>query len=134
MRAVLFGAVAVVNAWSGAEQFERWSHFKDYGVPGTVTDPLNRAAIADGTCRLLGHKFDGYKFWHHSSSVDAVIDALNNTGSTSQPSYFVLDANRALSGPCTSTSTSKDDQEKFTLEGLTGGIQNWYHALCAPEN
>ena len=88
--------------FTDAGRFERWSHFKDVGIPNTLTDQLNRAAIADGTCRLVtGLEFSGFRFWHHTQNVLAVLTALNNTPSTQSPSQFTLQAGSALAVACT---------------------------------
>ena len=72
--------------FSDAEIFERLSHFKDAGVPGTVNDIVNQAMIADGTCRLfLEH--NGYEFWHSRQAVIEVINAIKNLPDTSHPSH-----------------------------------------------
>merc|ERR1712166_675248 len=68
--------IAAARVFSDPAIFERVSHFKDVGVPNTLKDPFNRAAIADGSCRAVASSpsaIDGYFYWHYPERVDAVI-------------------------------------------------------------
>jgi len=87
---MLFCILATVS-FPDSARFERWSHFKDYGLPGTVGDSFNQVAIADGSCRLLEPPIllDGYAFWNEPQRVKSVLNALNATPTTGKPSYFV---------------------------------------------
>ena len=119
-------------AVSNSARFERWSHFKDHGVPGTLHDPLNQAAIADGSCRMLGPEvqLDGYALWHEPERVGAVIAALADAPATDRPSYFVRWMQEALLIPCSRPAIASP--ANFSTAALASGLQNWYHALCAP--
>jgi len=118
--------------FTDSAKFERWSHFKDYGVPAVMgKDALNSAAIADGTCRLTQQMFDGFFFWHYPRRVERVLQALKDAPPTSKPSFFVLSAEHALLDAC----SDKNDEAvrpEYTLDSLAGSVQNWYHALAAP--
>lgn len=127
------------SGFPGAAQFERWSHFKYVGLPAVGADPLGRAAIADATCRMLSTNFAGYKFWRSPKRADAVVDALESvpldaTGALAWPSNFTLSAARALAGPCYADDGNFDESTigNFSTAALSGAVQNWYHALCAP--
>ena len=91
-------------AFTDAERFERWSHFKDVGLPAVVPahDTLDEAAIADGTCRLLaGASYGGDHFFLQPTRVQRVLDALGNaTPPTAGPSRFTLRASDALAQGC----------------------------------
>jgi len=104
---------------------------EDYGVPAVFgKDALNSAAIADGTCRLLGKDFDGFHFWHYPDRANRVLLALKDAPPTSNPSHFVLSIEQDLIDSCMYyEAPSKPD---FELSSLTGSVQNWYHALTAP--
>eukprot|EP00164_Ancoracysta_twista_P009471 GFYU01014024.1.p1 GENE.GFYU01014024.1~~GFYU01014024.1.p1 ORF type:complete len:273 (-),score=56.05 GFYU01014024.1:37-855(-) len=145
-----------------ASIFERLSHFKDYGIPGTVNDPVNQAAIADGTCRVLGvaSQHDGYSFWKNPARVKVVLDALKDTPGTDQPSHFTLHALRDVRAACLQdqdtlpkseftytcrqpsstnvfgfrmTSSSSSDERQFDVPTVAQSLQNWYRALCDKE-
>ena len=133
-RLALFTLLATAASFSDSGRFERWSHFKDYGVPGTLRDPLNRAAIADGSCRLLTPpvELDGFALWWEPARVGNVIAALAAAPATDRPSYFERAANEALLIPCSTPARSVP--ANFTVAGRAAGIQNWFHALCAPES
>ena len=121
--------------------FERLQHFKDIGVPATLQDPIARAAIADGTCRLVvapgsgPFPLDGYAFWHHNPErVNAVLKALAELPSTSQPSKFVRAARKQLPNACffgLRTETSKLDL--YQPAALAKTLSNWHRALCDPQ-
>jgi len=122
-------------ATSDSACFERWSHFKDYGIPGTVSDPLNQAAIADGTCRLLGPdnlKLDGSAMWNEPARVKGVLAALGNAPKTDRPSYFVRATRESLAIPCSTPHPNVENN--FDVKSVAASLQNWYHALCAPED
>merc|ERR1711865_162448 len=87
------------SAFSDSGRFERWSHFKDYGVPGTVDDPVNKAAIADGTCRMVTQQH-GYLFWYDADHTQAVLDTLAAAPTTDGPSHFTLETSKALQEVC----------------------------------
>ena len=114
-------------------RFERWSHFKDHGIPGTLHDALNQAAIADGTCRLLDPPvaLDGYALWREPMRVASVLAALAGAPATDRPSYFVRATTEMLLIPCSTPKPSAPTN--FSTMAKTAGLQNWYHALCAPE-
>lgn len=112
--------------------FERLSHFKDYGVPGTVNDPFNRAAIADGSCRML-NQTGPFEFFHHNQDrVTAVITALAALPATDRPSLFTLSARTALPSACASRTTGFNDLNFYDMHVVAGSVQNWYEALCVP--
>jgi len=137
MRATLvLSAVACTSAYfSDSARFERWSHFKEYGIPGTVHDALNQAAIADGTCRMLDPpiELDGYALWTEPLRVASVIAALADAPPTDRPSYFVRATTERLLLPC-STPKPFSPTTNFTVAARASGLQNWYHAICAPES
>ena len=114
-------------------RFERWSHFKDYGIPGTTSDPLNQAAIADGSCRMLEPPvaLDGYAFWRSPTRVAKVLSALAAAPPTDKPSYFVRSTTERLLIPCSSPASLVPSN--FTVAATAASMQNWYHAVCAPE-
>jgi len=117
-------------AFSDSGRFERWSHFKDYGVPGTVHDPVNKAAIADGVCRMLTQQH-GYTFWHDAVHTQAVLDTLAAAPATDGPSHFTLETSKALRGVC-SQESSNLQRPDYDIASVASSLQNWYHALCAP--
>ena len=82
---------AVLFAFRAAV-FERLSHFKDHGIPGTngttMIDRFNRAAIADGSCRMVGVDGDSGMFFEHPNRSAAVIAALGALPDTGEPSLF----------------------------------------------
>ena len=131
--ATAFAAESTVDLFSDSARFERWSHFKDYGIPGTVDDPFNQAAIADGSCRLVepAINLDGSALFHEPARVKAVLAALKDAPATDQPSYFVSATKEALRIPCSTPAPSVTP--KVAVTTIAAGMQNWYHALCAPE-
>lgn len=122
-----------VDLFSDSARFERWSHFKDYGIPGTVDDVFNQAAIADGSCRLVepAIELDGSALFHEPTRVKAVLAALKAAPATDRPSYFVRATKEALRIPCSTPAPSVTP--KVAVSAIAAGMQNWYHALCAPE-
>jgi len=133
------------NAWSDSGVFERLSHFKDYGVKGTANDPVNKAAIADGSCRLVGFEANGNAFWGNPAAVDAVIAALKALPDTSGPSHFTLQALKRMPQACAAAAQLPSQQkygcranpathhQRFNFTVIQASLQNWYHALCDVE-
>ena len=94
------------TVWSGSAVFERLQHFKDCGVPGTVDDPFNQYAIAEGSCRAVGFHGCGGAFMKHPDRVTAVIEAIKALPSSDTPSHMVLTAlDGDLLAACNSEST-----------------------------
>lgn len=115
-------------------KFERWQHFKDYGVQAVYgRDALNSAAIADGACRMTGKDFDSFFFWHFPARVQRVLQALKEAPSTSKPSNFVLKTTKSLEEACKAQPEDKAvANTSFSIKSTAASLQNWYHALCAP--
>jgi hypothetical protein len=140
----IIGSVAD-SVFSEPAIFERLSHFVDYGVPGTIHDPLNQAMIADASCRAAtSDNYDGYAFYHDSNRVHNVIKALSNLPSTSLPSHFTIATHSALPKVCSlqssedvDTRQSSDDTSMkyqcsiLPLQSLASSMDNWHRALCA---
>ena len=126
-------------AFTDAEIFERLSHFKDVGIPGTASDPVNQAMIVDGTCRLFIEQ-DGYVFWHNRDAVTDVITAITDLPSTTHPSNLVLTAHEVLPSVCNKTLRTKHAQNygcrsgAYDLNVMANSMNNWQRALCAPES
>ena len=117
--------------------FERLSHFKDAGVPGTSgptpTDAFNRAAIADGSCRMVGTEGDVALAFLHPRRADAVVAALAALPSTSQPSLFTRTAVSSLPDTCRGPPGNETvGLESFGVTAVAGSLQNWFRALCDP--
>jgi len=133
---LLLGAVLVdasseeSPAFTDSGRFERWSHFKDYGVPGTLHDPVNKAAIADGICRMVTQQH-GYAFWYDATHTQAVLDTLAAAPATDAPSHFTMETSKALQDVC-SQGSSHLQRPDYDLASVASSLQNWYHALCAP--
>ena len=126
-------------AFTDAERFERWSHFKDVGLPAVVPahDTLDEAAIADGTCRLLaGARYGGDHVFLQPTRVQRVLDALGNaTPPTAGPSRFTLTARDALAHGCADVSmpaAAPLTWSDFSVAALGAALSDWYRALCAP--
>lgn len=130
------------DLFEGGAIFERLQHFKDYGVPGTVDDPVNQAAIADGTCRVLGYLHNGYHFWKNPTQTKETIKALAALPGTDSPSLFVLTAINDLAETCKVPESESFDNSygingtkfSYDFDVVTGSMQNWHRALCAPED
>ena len=133
---ISLASLTFCSCYSRSAQFERWSHFKDHGLPNVSNDPFNQAAIADGTCRMLDPHLPipGDAFWKSPSSVSSVLSALKSAPDTGKPSYFVSSANEMLLGPCANrTATSRASPSwNFTISEVANGMFNWHRALCAP--
>ena len=120
------------GCFSNSAQFERWSHFKDYGLPGVKHDPLNQAAIADGSCRLVEPplELDGDSFWTQRARVSAVLAALAEAPPTDKPSHFVRATNALLRRPCSTPFPALPPT--FTLREPPTSLHHPYHPLCSP--
>ena len=133
------GAATARAGFTDAEIFERLSHFKDVGIPGTVSDPVSQAMIVDGTCRLFIEQ-DGYVFWHNRDAVLKVVQAITNLPSTSHPSNLVLTAHELLPKVCNTTMNAKPTENyscrsgSYKLSAMANSMNNWQRALCAPES
>jgi hypothetical protein len=114
--------------------FERVSHFHDHGIPGTLKDPFNRAAIADASCRSVGVNLAGEGYYGWLNRTDNVIKAMNGLPDTSGPSKFTLAAKKDLPGACNSaTSGTKRDFKSFDFSVVKNQVQAWHSALCDPK-
>lgn len=126
-----------VSAFTPSAKFERWSHFKDYGVPAVLgKDALNSAAIADGSCRMI-KEADGFFYWHYPVRVQRVLEALKGSPPTSKPSHFTLTATELLSKACAAMPDDAPAEptggaRQYTVDAMAAALQNWYRALCAP--
>eukprot|EP00929_Paragymnodinium_shiwhaense_P115043 TRINITY_DN8363_c0_g1_i1.p1 TRINITY_DN8363_c0_g1~~TRINITY_DN8363_c0_g1_i1.p1 ORF type:complete len:235 (+),score=48.64 TRINITY_DN8363_c0_g1_i1:214-918(+) len=118
-------------AFTDSERFERWSHFKDYGVPGTVHDPVNKAAIADGACRLVVQQ-GGSTFWHSAERTQQVLDTLAKSPKTDKPSYFTLTTKASLERVCKGTSGEPMKRPDYDPSVIIKSFANWHRAICAP--
>jgi hypothetical protein len=135
---LILSAAAAANVFTEPAIFERLSHFKDYGVPGTVNDPLNQAMIADASCRNFDD-YTGFSFYHDLPKVKQVLAALAELPSTANPSHFTLTAHKNMvkaCGPPTPKLPNSSDYrcDVLPLPSLTGSMDNWHRALCAAEN
>ena len=108
--------VVALTGFTESERFERWSHYKDISLPGTVHlsvsfkepgrpafvptgmyDTIDQAAIADGACRMLPDaSYSGYTYWHYPERVRRVLEALEAAPSSQGPSVFTLSTNATL--------------------------------------
>uniref|UniRef100_A0A0G4F924 Uncharacterized protein n=1 Tax=Chromera velia CCMP2878 TaxID=1169474 RepID=A0A0G4F924_9ALVE len=140
--AVSVGAPGVLGSevFSDPALFERLSHFKDVGVPDTKEDPVNKAMIADGTCRLLDvAKGDetAFSFWYSPESTKEVIDALAALPSTEKPSNFTLSAKKSLAPVCKRTQKQEVAEKDYSCRKgydfrvIKESMFNWHRAVCA---
>ena len=122
------------SSFTESDRFERWSHFKNVGLPATVNDTLNQAAIADGACRLLPDtSYSGYTYWHYPQRVRRVLDALGRAPSTLQPSAFTLSAGAGLAKAC-KPAVEDEPANVSTVPARAAAMENWLKALCAPSS
>ena len=119
------------TVWTGPAVFERLQHFKDCGVPGTVDDVFNQAAIAEGSCRAVGYAGCGCSFLKHPDRVTTVIEAIKALPSSDGPSHMVLTAQDGdLLNACNSESSEHKTLEDYDVSVVSGSIHNWWRALC----
>ena len=122
------------TVWTGPAVFERIQHFKDCGVPGTVTDPFNQFAIADGSCRAVGFAGCGCHFLKHPDRVKNVLEAVKALPSSDGPSHMVLTAQAGeLLKVCNSESEEHKTLEDYDLLVVGHSLQNWWRALCSKD-
>ena len=131
------GAVALTNpVFPDSAVFERLQHFKDVGLPNTLEDPFNRAAIADGTCRVVtgaANAAGGFACWHSNAGrVDKVLAALGDLPSSDAPSKMTLAAKRLLPAVCAATPKASDANTLsfYNASVAAGSMQAWFRALC----
>ena len=126
--------VVALTTFTESDRFERWSHFKDAGLPGTVNDTLNQAAIADGACRMLPDaSYSGYTYWHYPQRVRRVLDALGDAPSTLGPSAFTLSAGSGLAEAC-EPAVEDEPANVSTVTARAAAMDTWVKALCAPSS
>ena len=124
--------VVALTTFTESDRFERWSHFKDAGLPGTVNDTLNQAAIADGACRMLPDaSYSGYTYWHYPERVRCVLEALEDAPSTLGPSLFTRSTNATLSRAC-EPAEGDAPANVSTVAARAASMDSWHKALCAP--
>ena len=122
------------TVWNGSAVFERIQHFKDCGVPGTVEDPFNQHAIAEGSCRAVGFAGCGCSFLKHPDRVAKVIEAIKGLPSSDTPSHMILTAqNGDLLNACNSESTEHKTLEDYDPSVVSSSINNWWGALCSKD-
>ena len=123
------------TVWTGPAVFERLQHFKDCGVPGTVDDPFNKSAIAEGSCRAVGYTGESDMFLNHPDRVANVIRAINALPSSDTPSHMVLTAqNGDLLKACDSRSSEHKTLEDYDVTVVSSSIHNWWRALCGKDD
>ena len=126
--------IVVALTFAESDRFERWSHFKDAGLSGTVNDTLSHAAIADGACRMLPDAaYSGYTYWHYPQRVRRVLDALGDAPSTLRPSAFTLSTAAGLTKACEPADDDKPANVS-TVAARAVAMDNWVKALCAPSS
>ena len=126
--------VIALATFTESDRFERWSHLKDAGLPGTVNDTLNQAAIADGACRMLPDaSYSGYTYWHYPQRVRRVLDALGNTPPSLESSAFTLSAGSGLAKAC-EPAVEDEPANVSTVTARAAAMDNWVKALCAPSS
>jgi len=137
--ALVLSVAASGPVFTDSAIFERVSHFKDVGIPATLNDPFNRAAIADGSCRSVqpngeAWSLDGYAFWHHPDRVDKVIAAMQELPSTRTPSNMTITARKPAFShdACYASSDNKTTTNitSFPLSDIQNSMQAWFRALC----
>lgn len=130
-------SVAVGSVFPDSAVFERLQHFKDVGLPNTLSDPFNRAAIADGTCRVVTGKADpelgGYACWHSNADrVAKVMSALGALPSSDSPSKMTLAAKATLPAVCRAPASAANANglSFYNATVAAGSLQAWFRALC----
>merc|ERR1711998_409319 len=77
-------------------------------------------------------QLDGFALWWEPSRVSKVLAALAAAPGTDRPSYFVRATSEALLIPCSTPAPYAP--ANFSVIDRAAALQNWYHALCAPES
>lgn len=101
---------------------------------GVIGNAFGTVSVAEATCRIFGNSdLDGLYFYRSLDKASDVLTALTSLPASLQPSRLTLTAESVLAEPC---APGKVPTEKlpFNASDLGSGLQNWYHALCAPES
>lgn len=117
--------IAGNSVFSPPAKFERWSHFKDAGVPSVVGSNFGIVSVAEATCRIFANpSLDGYFFYRSLDRSQTVLDTLTSLPSSLQPSHLTLVAEDALKIPCAPGDVPTEGLN-FTVSDLGPGLQNW---------